>query len=447
VRYDAALRYLDRHINLEAKAGRWEGLSLAHIRAAMSAMGEPQSAYPVVHVTGTNGKGSTVLMITELLKAYGLRVGTYLSPHVERINERIRIDGEPIGDDDFGAAIGEVAALEPLLDEPLSYFEVLTAAALNWFAHAPVDVAVVEVGLLGRWDATNVVDAKVAVVTNIGRDHTDGVGDWRRAIAQEKAGIIKPDSTLVLGPVGDDLRDVFLDEGPAATVEHGRDFEATANKLAVGGRLVDVRTPRHTYEDVFVALHGAHQGDNAAMALAAVEAFFDAPVPDDIVSEAFAAVKVPGRFEVMQRNPLVVIDAAHNPAGARVAIRSLDEGFGEGRTRLLVVGLLQGRDPGEMFDALGASRAEVVVVCAPDWPRAIPADELGAVGLAKGLPIEVVPDVEDAIHRALVLATEDDVILVTGSFYVIGTARRALREENEDDGSDGDDDDHSGRSR
>ena len=436
MRYNAALRYLDRHINLEAKAGRWEGLSLARISQAMAAMGEPQHAYPVVHVTGTNGKGSTVLMITELLEAHGLRVGTYMSPHVERINERIRVDGDPIDDEDFGQAIGEVADLEVMLDEPLSHFEILTAAALNWFALAPVDVAVIEVGLLGRWDATNVVDAKVAVVTNIGRDHTDGTGDWRRKIAQEKAGIIKPGSTLVLGAVGADLRDVFLDTKPAAVVEHGRDFECTSNRLAVGGRVVDIRTSRHNYDDVFVALHGAHQGDNAALALAAVEAFFDAPVPDDIVSDAFAAVRVPGRFEVMRRSPIVVIDAAHNPAGARVAARSLDEGFGEGRTRILVVGLLQGRDPGEMFDALDAARAEVVIACAPDWPRAIPAEELGEVARAKGLPIEVVPDVEDAIHRALAVATDQDVILVTGSFYVIGPARRiliALGDDHDDD--------------
>jgi dihydrofolate synthase/folylpolyglutamate synthase len=431
MKYDRALRYLDKHINLEAKAGRWEGLSLARIRAAMAAMGDPQAAYPVVHVTGTNGKGSTVLMVTELLKAHGLRVGTYMSPHVERINERIRIDGEPIDDDDFGEAIGEVARLEALLREtgdgtPLSHFEILTAAALNWFALAPVDVAVVEVGLLGRWDATNVVDAQVAVVTNIGRDHTDGAGDWRRAIAHEKAGIIKPDSTLVLGEPAADLRDVFLAEPHAAMVERGVDFECTANSLAVGGRMVDLRTSRRSYDDVFVALHGAHQGDNAAIAVAAVEAFFDAPLEDELVREALAAVQVPGRFEVMRRNPLVVIDAAHNPDGARVALRSLDDGFGEGRPRLLVVGLLQGRDPAEMLDALGADRAELVIACEPDWPRAIPAAEVADVARAKGIAIEVVPDVEDALHRAIALATEDDTILVTGSFYVIGPARRAL---------------------
>lgn len=429
--YERALRHLDSHINLEAKAGRWEGLSLSRIRAAMAAMGDPQLSYPVVHVTGTNGKGSVVLMITELLQAHGLRVGTYMSPHVERINERIRVDGKPIDDESFGEAIGEVARLEALIGdatagESLSHFEILTAAALNWFALAPVDVAVVEVGLLGRWDATNVVDAQVAVVTNVGRDHTDGSGDWRADIAREKAGIIKPNSTLVLGETSPELRSIFLDEPHAAAVERGSDFECTANDLAVGGRLVDVRTSRHVYDQLFVALHGAHQGDNAAVAVAAVEAFFDAPLTDELVREAFAAVEVPGRFEVMSRGPLVIIDAAHNPDGARVAVRSLDEGFGEGRSRILVVGLLQGRDPGEMLDALGADRAEVVIVCAPDWPRAIPAEEVAAVARDKGLEVEVVPDVEDAVHRALALATDEDTILVTGSFYVIGPARRLL---------------------
>jgi dihydrofolate synthase/folylpolyglutamate synthase len=426
VNYAAALRYLGRHINLEAKAGRWEGLSLARISQAMAAMADPQLAYPVVHVTGTNGKGSTVLMITELLKAHGLQVGTYMSPHVERINERIRIDGVPIDDDAFGQAIGEIASLELMLDDPLSHFEILTAAALNWFALAAVDVAVVEVGLLGRWDATNVVDAQVAVVTNVGRDHTDGTGDWRRAIAHEKAGIVKAGSTLVLGQVAPELREVFVAEHPAAVVERGRDFECTSNRLALGGRVIDVRTTHATYDDVFVALHGAHQGDNAAMAIAAAEAFFDSGIPGDIVNEALASVEVPGRFEVMRRHPLVVIDAAHNPDGARVALRTLDEGFGEGRSRFLVVGLLQGRDPAEMLDALGAARAELVIACAPDWPRAISADELGDVARAKGLPVEVVHDVEDAVHRALALATDDDLILVTGSFYVIGPARAAL---------------------
>jgi dihydrofolate synthase / folylpolyglutamate synthase len=200
--------------------------------------------------------------------------------------------------------------------------------------------------------------------------------------------------------------------------------------VALGGRLVDLQEPHRSYDDVFVRLHGAHQGDNAAVAVAATESFFDAPLGDEIVAGALAAVDVPGRFEIMQRSPLVIIDAAHNPDGARVAAHTLDEGFGDGRTRILVVGMLVGRDIGEMLDALDAARAEVVIVCAPDWPRAVPAAELGAVARAKGLPVEVVPDVGDAVHRALALATENDVVLVTGSSYVIGEARRLLRDRN-----------------
>jgi dihydrofolate synthase / folylpolyglutamate synthase len=426
VNYDGALAFLDTHVNLEARAGRAEGLSLERMREVVSLMGDPQSAYPVIHVTGTNGKGSTVIMVTELLKTRGLRVGTYLSPHVERINERIRLDGEPVDDERFAEAVRQVALLEPLLGGRLSYFEVLTAAALHLFSAEAVDVAVIEVGLLGRWDATNVVDAEVAVVTNVGRDHTDGVGDWRARIAEEKAGIISPTSTLVLGETAPDLRGIFLRERPARTVERDREFACTANEVAVGGRLVDLRSPHRTYEDVFVSLHGAHQGDNAALAVATVESFFDAALEDGVVADALGAISIPGRFEVMRRSPLVVIDAAHNPDGARTAAATFDESFGAGRSRILVFGMLAGRDAGDMLDALGAHRAELVILCAPEWPRAVPADELGAVARSKGLAHEVVPHVEDAVHRALALATDDDAILVTGSFYVVGAARRLL---------------------
>ncbi len=425
--YSDALRFLDKHINLEAKAGRWEGLSLDRMRSLVHVMGDPQEAYPVIHVTGTNGKGSTTLMITELLKARGLVVGTYTSPHLERINERIRVDGVPIDDAAFGAAIGEVAAIEALVDGTPSYFEVLTAAALGHFAAIAVDVAVIEVGLLGRWDATNVVDAEVAVVTNIGRDHTDGQGEWRRAIAAEKAGIIKPRSTLVLGETSPDVRDLFLAEPATAVIERGVDFEATANRVAIGGRAVDLRAPHGRYDDVFVALHGAHQADNAAAALAAVEAFFGTAIEDDLVREAFAAVKVPGRFEILHRHPLVVLDAAHNPDGARVATTTLDD-FGAARRRILVLGLLQGRDIGEMLDALEATRAEVVIVCQPDWPRRILAEEIAAEATVRGVVVEVVREIDDAVARAIALAEDDDdLVLVTGSNYVIGPARRYLR--------------------
>ena len=424
--YEAALRHLEGHINLEAKAGRWEGLSLDRIRSMMHVMGDPQLAYPVIHVTGTNGKGSTSLMITELIKARGLQVGTYSSPHLERINERIRVNGVPLDDDAFGAAIAAVAELEPLVDGMLSHFEVLTAAAFAYFAEIAVDVAVIEVGLLGRWDATNVVDSSVAVVTNIGRDHTDGVGEWRRSIAKEKAGIIKPNSTLVLGETSLELRDIFLAEPSAGFVERGVHFDATNSRVAIGGRAADLRGPYGQYDDVFIALHGAHQVDNASLALAASEAFFGGPLDDDVVREAFAAVQAPGRFEIMRRHPLVVLDAAHNPDGARVAAKTLDDDFGVGG-RVLVIGLLQGRDIADMLDALDASRAEMVVVCEPDWPRRIPADEIAAVAAAKGIAVEVIRPIEDAVQRALALADDDDVVLITGSNYVIGPARRALK--------------------
>src|SRR6516165_5606643 len=195
--YRAALRYLDEHVNLEATAGRVEGLSLERMRALAHVLGDPQHAYPVIHLTGTNGKGSTARMIATLLREAGLSVGLYTSPHLEKVNERLNWDGLPIADDEFATLISDLAALEPMLQQRPSYFELLTAAAFRWFAELAVDVAVVEVGLLGRYDATNVCEARVAVLTNIGSDHTDHQGDWRRRIADEKVGIVEPDSTFV----------------------------------------------------------------------------------------------------------------------------------------------------------------------------------------------------------------------------------------------------------
>lgn len=229
--FSDAIRYLDQHINLEVVAGRIEGLSLDRIRALMATMGDPQRNYPSVHITGTNGKGSTTFMVSALLHAKGLSVGTYTSPHVEAINERIRWNLEPIGDQAFADAIGDLAVFESMLgDLRPSYFDLVTAAALQYFADTVVDVAVVEVGVFGRFDATNVIDADVAVITNVGRDHTDGVGDWRRRIAHEKAGIIKPNSLVVLGETDPELRGIFLDEPNAGVVERGIDFAVLDNR-------------------------------------------------------------------------------------------------------------------------------------------------------------------------------------------------------------------------
>lgn len=422
----AALSYLDQHTNLEATAGRAEGLSLERMTRLVNALGDPQSAFPVIHITGTNGKGSVARMVTELLRASGLSVGTYTSPHLVGINERIAWAGESVSDEDLAEAITAVAAADEVVGIGPSYFEILTAAAFVHFANVAVDVAVVEVGMLGRWDATNVVDASVAVLTNVGHDHTDGRGDWRRAIAAEKVGIVKPGSTFVCGEVDPGLRELLADTGAAATWWRGDDFDVEQSMIALGGRSFSLRTPTGTVEDVFVPLHGDHQGDNAAIALAAVEAFFDRRVPDDVVEEGFASTRVPGRFEVMMREPTVVLDAAHNLDGARVCATTLREEFTLGGSVLMVVGFLDGRDPATMLEALGGVDAGLLVVCTPESPRAIPAPRVAAVAEGMGLAAEAVSSVEDALQRALAVASADDLVLVTGSLYVVGPARAVL---------------------
>ena len=295
----------------------------------------------------------------------------------------------------------DLAAIEGLVDFQPSYFELLTAAAFRWFSDEAVSAAVVEVGLLGRWDATNVVDGIVAVLTNVGHDHTDGLGDWRRRIAEEKAGIVKEGATFVLGETDPALADVF-DATPAAEVwRRGVDFACESNELAVGGRLLDLRTPGSRYEEVFLPLHGAHQGENAAVAVAAAEAFFGRPLDPDIVFDALAAVRNPGRFEVVQHDPLLILDGAHNREGAIAAAEALAEGFTVTGLTHLVIGVLDGRDPAELLEILDAEGAETVVCCAPDSPRALPAAELAElVRGAGGRPV-VVDDVGEALERAL----------------------------------------------
>jgi dihydrofolate synthase/folylpolyglutamate synthase len=421
---------LGRHIDLEASpsvAGKVEGLKLESMRALCDVLGDPQDAQPAVHVTGTNGKGSVARMVTALLGHHDLQVGTFTSPHLERINERISRNGLPIDDDALAAILTDLAALEPIVDARLSYFELLTGAAFRWFAEEAVGAAVVEVGLLGRWDATNVVDGAVAVLTNVGLDHTDGVGDWRRRVAEEKAGIVKPGSTFVLGETDPELAAVFDATPAAATWRRDVDFGCTANRLAVGGRMLDLRTPGGAYEDVFLPLHGAHQGDNAAVALAAAEAFFDRPLDQHLVADAFASVRSPGRFEIVGRDPLVVLDGAHNPTGAAALAATLDEGFAAVRERRLVLGVLAGRDPHELLALLDVAGAAEVVCCTPDSHRALPAADLAAIVAELGGTPRVVPDVARAVQDAVAGAGADDLVLVTGSLYTVGAARTACR--------------------
>ena len=423
--YADALAYLDEHASYE-KTGRVTSPTLEPITRLVAAMGDPQLSHPVIHITGTNGKGSTAQMITRLLMAQGLSVGTYTSPHLERVNERLARNAEPISDEEFAEQIAAVADLEGLTGVRPSYFEACTAAAFRWFADIAVDVAVVEVGLLGRWDATNVVQAQVAVITNIGMDHTEFAGPTLADIAREKSGIVEPSSAVVIGETDPEVVAV-LSEPPAATrLLRGVDFETAGNQLGVGGRLVDIRTPTTIYPEVFVPLHGAHQGDNASIALTATEAFFAAPLAPDVVTEAFGAVVVPGRFEVLGHQPLVIVDGAHNPPGADTCAQVFFDDFEPEGRRILVVGTL--REPTAMLEALRADEFDMVVACTAPSPRAAPVRAVAKAAVALGCDEVLAADtVEGACALAMRNADGDDAVLATGSIYVAGAARPALQ--------------------
>ncbi|HZU73676.1 MAG TPA: Mur ligase family protein [Acidimicrobiales bacterium] len=424
-----ALAYLDSHINLETiLATRQTAPSIDRIRQLVGIMGDPQNAYPVIHITGTNGKGSTARLVTALLSAHNLSVGTYTSPDLQKVNERLSWNGTPISDEGLARLLASLADLETLMSSTPSRFDLLTAAALGWFADIAVDVAVLEVGLGGKWDATNVADAAVAVVTNVELDHTELLGPERADIAAEKAGIVKPGSTLVLGETDPALRPIFEATGPAALWLRARDYEVTSNRLAVGGRLLSVRTPGASYDDVFLALHGPHQGDNAATALAAVEAFFGKPVAPEVVAEAFAGVASPGRLEIVGRRPLVVLDGAHNLAGARALAAAVAEEFASVEKLVMVVGMLHGKDPAELLNALGVGRAALVVATMPPsaGSRGRSPEDVAAAAEGLGVASVSMASVSDAVDRAVKEAGEDGMVLVTGSLYVVGAARAAL---------------------
>jgi dihydrofolate synthase/folylpolyglutamate synthase len=422
-----ALAYLADHVNLEVDAApRAAAMRLDRIRRLVELMGDPQSAYPVVHLTGTNGKGSTARMVTALLAERGLSVGTYTSPHLQRVNERLAHNGQPISDDQFVEVIEAVAGLELLLDSPPSHFEILTAAAFRWFADEAVDVAVVEVGLGGRWDATNVADGQVAAVTNVSLDHADVIGPGLVDIAREKAGIVKPGSTLVLGETDPELAAIFHQAATGLVWDREVEFGCAVNRLAHDGRVVDLWTPGARYDEVFLPVHGSFQGDNAALAVAAVEAFFGAPLDPGVVGDALAQVRLPGRLEVVARNPLCILDGAHNPAGAGAAAEAVAEAFAGVDGRILVTGMLHGRDPAQMLSALGAADSRLVIACPPPSPRALDPAVVAAAAVGLGVEADVAASVPEALALGLSLAGPDEMVLVTGSLYAVGAARAAL---------------------
>ncbi len=388
---DKALREVEAEL-----ATRWGETklepSVSRIAALMDVLGEPQRSYPSIHITGTNGKTSTARMIEALLGSFELRTGRYTSPHVQSITERVSLDGAPISAERFIETYQDIKPYVEMVDGQqeyrLSFFEVLTGMAYAAFADAPVDVAVVEVGMGGSWDATNVIDGDVAVITPIDLDHTDRLGETTGEIAGEKSGIIKQDATVILAQQPVDAAQVLLKkavEVDATVAREGLEFGVVARQVAVGGQLLTLRGLGGEYPEVYLPLYGAHQAHNAAVALAAVEAFFGVgaqraePLDIDTVRKAFAAVSSPGRLEVVRRSPTIVLDAAHNPAGARATAEAVQEAFDFSRL-IGVVGASGDKNVRGLLEAFEPIFAEIVVTQNSSH-RAMDADELAAIAV------------------------------------------------------------------
>ena len=415
--------------------------SLGRIAALTGLLGDPQRAYPVIHVTGTNGKGSTAAMIESLLRATGLRTGRFTSPHVTSVNERITIDGVSISDERFDDTWREIEPLVALVDEQLldgvamTFFEIITAMAFAAFADAPVDVAVLEVGLGGTWDATNVADADVAVITPIDLDHTHLLGETVAEIATEKAGIIKPGAQAILAGQSVEAARVLLErcaEVGALPQREGLDFGVIDRRLAVGGQLLRLNGAEGPVEDVFLPLHGAHQAANAAQALAAVEAFLGLKAVDpDVVREGFAAVRFPGRLELVRRGPSVVLDAAHNPHGARATAAAVTEAFGF-NPLVGVVAVMADKDARGLLEVFEQVMTSVVVTEVASTSRGLPAEQLAELAAEVFGPerVTVAPRLDDAIETAVGHAEGEGGgapgVLVTGSVVLVGEARSLL---------------------
>jgi dihydrofolate synthase/folylpolyglutamate synthase len=427
----SALAWLDAHVNMETGVGvpapsRERGApTLDRIGKLLQYLGSPQLEYPAIHLTGTNGKTTTTRMIAELLATVGYSVGAFTSPHLQFVNERIVRNDVRITDEELDEQLRVVALVEREVGIDPSYFEVVEAAALRWFADVAVDVAVIEVGLGGTWDATNVVDADIAVVTNVSLDHTQYLGTTTAAIANEKAGIVKPGSLLVLGETDPDLVPIFTARGAERVLLRDTDFGVRANVQALGGRMLELFTSGARYPEVFVPLYGAHQGDNAAIALAAAEAFVGSPLEPEAVYDAFTRVRSPGRLEIMSRHPLVLIDGAHNVAGAEALRSALSEEFAPA-ARTLVIGLLREREPREMLTALGLDDVAQLVCAKPPNPRALAPEVIAEAAVELGFPaerIEVYDTVAEAVSSALLSTPDDGEIVITGSLYFVGAAR------------------------
>ena len=417
--------------------------SLDRIRAVMELLGDPQRNFPVIHLTGTNGKTSTTRVIERILRELGLRTGRFTSPHLHTLRERIALSGEPIDPERFIAAYDEVIPYVDIVDATslseggprMTFFEVLVAVAYAAFADAPVDVAVVEVGMGGSWDATNVVDAPVSVITPVAIDHTHFLGTTEVEIATEKAGIVKADAIAISGLQDPDVATVLIDradEVGARLVFEGTAFGVLEREVALGGQMVSLRGLAGDYPDLFVPLWGEHQAHNVALAVAAVEAFLgggEQPLDVELLRAGLAEVTSPGRLEIVRRSPTVLVDAAHNPAGARALRDALEDSFAFGRL-IGVIAILADKDASAMLEILEPALDEVVVTRTTS-PRAMRPSTLGeiAAGIFGEHRVTVVDDLPDALDRAAGMADEGGVnggVVATGSVVTAAEVRMLL---------------------
>lgn len=424
--------------------GRWPehriAPGLGRVTALLDLMGNPQSSAPVVQIAGTNGKGSTAIMVDAVLRSTGLRTGRFTSPHLIDVTERICIDGRPLDSDRFDDLWESVRPLVRMVDEqridgvPMTFFEVITCLAFAAFADAPVDAIVVEVGLGGTWDATNVADADVAVVCPIDLDHRHILGDTISDIAAEKAGIIKPGAAAVLAGQQPQAAQVLLarcaDMGVAALRE-GIDFGVLDRVPAVGGQMIRIQASGGPVGDLFVPVYGAHMASNAAMAVAAAETLLGGrALSQEVLAEGLGDVRAPARLELVRSSPSVVIDTAHNPHGVQATLNGLEEAFGFTPT-IGVLAMMRDKDAAEVVSALDAAVGMVVVTGIRGVDRAFPAEELASI--ARGILGEdrvVVADfMDEAVSWAVELADNAGPtagVLILGSVIAAGQARALL---------------------
>ncbi|MEZ5186585.1 MAG: Mur ligase family protein [Candidatus Nanopelagicales bacterium] len=407
---------------------------LSRIERLCDLLAEPQLTSPVIHVAGTNGKTSVARIIEALLRALGLRTGLMTSPALRDLTERLELDGEPISSETFVEVYRQIEPYVQMVDSEsaaeggplMTMFEVITGLGYACFADAPVDVAVVETGMGGRWDATNVNRAQVAVITTIGMDHTDYLGDTLAQIAAEKAGIIKEGCVAALAHQEPAALAVLMDtadEMGAQVMLPDVDYELVSRGLAVGGQVVSIRIADHVYEDLFLSLHGRHQAENAALALAAVNAFLGRLPEPDVVAEALASVHSPGRLEVIGRYPLTLADAAHNPHGVQATSVAVAESFTYDRL-VAVLAIMADKDVDEMLQIL-ASVVDEVVVTVNDSPRCMPSGELAdrARRFWSAANVHEVRDFGRAMTTGRDVAGPDGCVVAMGSVVTAGLAR------------------------